>query len=77
MENTETKNKIKSPLKAIRAHCLQCVGTSNAVKECGGDESCPLFDFRFGKNPYRKVRVMSKEERIAAAERLRIARENK
>ena len=76
MEKTVDENKIKSPLKAIRAHCIQCVGTYNEIKECGGDGTCPLFDFRFGKNPYRKVRKMTEEEKSAAVERLAKARES-
>ena len=79
-KNTEINNKEKkivSPLKAIRAHCKQCVGTFNEIKECGGDGTCPLFDFRFGKNPYRKIRKLTDEERAAAGERFRKARDAK
>ena len=47
--------KRKSPLKAIRAFCLMCVGyKSDEVKECTAnnqkDTRCPLFKYRFGKN---------------------------
>ena len=77
MGKTVDENKIKSPLKAIRAHCIQCVGTYNEIKECGGDGTCPLFDFRFGKNPYRVKRIMTEEQRIASIERLSNAREAK
>ena len=45
---------IKSPIKAIRAFCLQCLGGSAAdVKTCTV-EHCALWHFRHGKNPYRK-----------------------
>lgn len=45
---------ITSPLKAIRAYCLDCCGgQANEVKLCPA-EDCPLYPFRFGKNPYRK-----------------------
>lgn len=68
---------IQSPLKAIRANCLQCVGgSSNEVKLCTA-KTCCLYPFRFGKNPYLKKREMTEEQRAAAAERLRTARENK
>ena len=67
--------KIKSPLKAIRAHCIQCVGTWKEVENCGGEDTCPLFDFRFGKNPYRIKKVLTEEEKFAIAERFRLAKE--
>ncbi len=69
--------KIKSPLKAIRANCLECLGgSSNEVKECTAF-NCHLFDFRFGKNPYRKKRILTDEQKEIVIERLRNARENK
>jgi hypothetical protein len=40
-----------SPLKAIRLNCLDCVGGSrDEVKKCE-IKDCPLYKFRFGKNP--------------------------
>ncbi len=64
-----------NPVKAIREFCLGCVGnSSNEVKMCPSVK-CPLYPFRFGKNPYRTKREMSEEQREAAAERLRKARE--
>ena len=42
---------IKSPAKAIRAFCKECVETSKDIEECTG-WYCPIFPFRFGKNPY-------------------------
>lgn len=47
------KDKIKNPVKAIRAKCIDCTGAEpNAVKKCELID-CPLFPFRFGKNPFR------------------------
>lgn len=48
-------NKIKiTPLKAIRAKCLDCcVGQPSEVRKCT-DEDCALFPYRFGHNPSRK-----------------------
>lgn len=64
--------KITSPIKAIRAKCLDCCCESyQEVKECTV-KKCPLWDFRFGKNPFRKQ--MSEEQRKAAGERLKNAR---
>ena len=59
-----------SPIKAIREKCLDCCcGSANEVKLCH-IEKCPLYSFRFGKNPYRTVRVMSEEQKAAACARL-------
>jgi len=45
---------IKNPVKAIRAKCLECSGGSaTEVKECP-IKGCALYEFRFGRNPYRK-----------------------
>lgn len=66
-----------NPVKAIRDFCLACVGGSpNEVKLCTG-VNCALYPFRFGKNPYRNNREMTDEQREAAAERLKAAREKK
>jgi len=54
-----------TPLKSIRLYCLECVGTSDEVKKCSMGKAiqvpngrkipkCPLFDYRFGKNPKLK-----------------------
>ena len=53
--------KSKSPAKAIRLFCKECcgldrrlktkTGLSNLIDECT-DPLCPLFDFRYGKNPF-------------------------
>lgn len=46
-----------TPIKAIRAHCMECSGGSfKAVKYCTLDgvnstPVCPLWPFRFGKRP--------------------------
>ena len=42
-----------TPLKAIRAKCLDCCGEqAKEVKLCPSSD-CPLHPFRFGKNPNR------------------------
>lgn len=33
-------------------------------------ERCPIYPFRFGKNPFRAARTMSDEQKANAAERL-------
>lgn len=70
MEN----DKITNPLKAIRARCLECcLDQTNEAKLCPAVD-CPLWPFRLGTNPFRKKRVMTEEQRAAAAENLRNAR---
>jgi hypothetical protein len=45
---------VLSPLKSIRKKCLDCSGDSRKeVKECPILD-CPLYPYRFGKNPKRK-----------------------
>jgi hypothetical protein len=52
----------RSRVKQIRAFCLGCAGTPQAVEECGGrplrengnGSVCWLYPYRFGKNPARK-----------------------
>jgi len=64
-----------SPLKAIKEKCLDCCcGQKNEVKLCPVKE-CPLWPFRMGKNPFIKKRELTPEQREAAAQRLKKARE--
>ena len=61
---------IRTPIKAIRAKCIDCCCFQpKEVRLCTA-VNCPLHPFRFGKNPYRKVREMNDEERQSCAERL-------
>jgi len=60
-----------NPVKAIREYCLKCcLESSNEVKLCSSD-GCPLYAFRFGKNPYRKKRELTEEQKKEISERLR------
>lgn len=45
---------ITTPLRAIRAHCLECSGNHPKEVRLCQIQKCPLFPFRFGKNPNRK-----------------------
>ena len=56
-----------SPVKAIRKHCLECAGSSKEVTLCPIQE-CPLYPFRYGKNPFHS-RTWTEEQRQAVAER--------
>jgi hypothetical protein len=42
-----------TPIKAIRAKCIECAGSKKEVSTCPEIE-CVLFAYRFGKNPARK-----------------------
>lgn len=43
-----------TPLRAIRAKCLDCMaGSAKEVRLCPS-EDCPLYLYRFGRNPKRK-----------------------
>lgn len=43
-----------TPMRAIRAKCLDCSGDSaNEVRLCP-IKDCPLYEYRFGHNPARK-----------------------
>lgn len=52
-----------NPVKAIREHCIDCCGgLSSEVKMCSVT-NCALHPFRFGKNPYRKTRTLTEEQK--------------
>jgi len=69
--------KITSPLKAIRAKCLDCSNDSpQEVRSCN-ITGCSLHDFRMGKNPHRKSRELSPAQIKEMSERLSRARKSK
>jgi len=71
-QNDKSSNKpITSPLKAIRAHCLDCVGgMASEVRKCTGPlligqkGICALHPYRFGKG--RKSGVKAKLSPVKA-----------
>lgn len=65
-DRKEGESVITSPVKAIRAYCLNCcLESANEVRLCPA-EDCVLHPFRFGKNPYRAKKT---EAQLKAAER--------
>jgi len=49
------KGEVASPLKAIRNHCLECMGyQAKEVKNCPAKE-CWLWPYRMGKRPKRGI----------------------
>jgi hypothetical protein len=67
---------LHSPLKTIRLHCLSCNDTALEVKLCPC-VNCLFYPFRFGKNPGRKAREYTDEQKKAMADRMKNAREAK
>ena len=62
-----------TPIKAIRAKCLDCcAGQFSEVKLCPVP-SCSLYPYRLGKNPNR-TSTMTDEQKEAARDRLNRAR---
>lgn len=65
MEKVQT-----NPVKVIREKCIDCCcGSVYEVAKCTA-EKCPLHPWRMGKNPYRKARALTDEQKAAMRERL-------
>ena len=71
----EEDQKILTPLRAIRAKCVDCsAGSMKEVRECVMLD-CPLYPYRLGKSPNRKPRILTEEEREALRQRMAKMRE--
>jgi hypothetical protein len=63
--------KILTPLKAIRANCLECCcDSAHEVRLCP-TKNCPLHPYRFGKNPYLSGRKLTPEHKAVALKNLK------
>jgi hypothetical protein len=66
--------KYKTPVKAMREKCIECMGGRGSedyrcrIKECVSVD-CPIFAFRFGKDPYRSPNL-SDDQRKRMANRM-------
>ena len=69
-KNQYFPKKSNLPLRSIRYFCFECMGWDRRSKDSGKpfddvkactDEICPLYDFRFGKNPFHTKRSLSHE----------------
>ena len=50
-EDEQMADKILTPLKAIRAKCMDCCcGQAKEIKLCNM-KNCPLYPYRLGKRP--------------------------
>ena len=65
-----------SDAKAIRQFCIECMGGRGSgqnytrlIEECVST-NCPLYDFRFGKNPHH-TQNLTAEQRKERGERLK------
>ena len=73
--NRYQPKKRKSPAKAIREFCIECMGGRENdgylkhIKNCASLD-CALFDFRFGNNPHHK-QTLTKKQRKEKGDRLR------
>ena len=71
----EEDQKILTPLRAIRAKCIDCsAGSMKEVRECVMLD-CPLYPYRLGKSPNRKPRILTDDEREALRQRMAKMRE--
>ena len=68
------EQKTLTPVKAIRAKCSG--GNRSEADRCQ-IKDCPLYAYRHGKNPNRKPRVMTEEQRERMRENLEKAREKR
>jgi len=75
--NRYKPKKKKNPVKAIREHCIECMGGQESeghvkrISECCSQD-CALFEFRFGKNPYH-TQNLTDVQRKERAERFKTA----
>ena len=66
-----------NPIKRIREYCIQCVADQPKEVELCPITDCPLYDFRFGKNPFRAKRELTEEQKEAFRSRVENYRNNK
>ena len=70
--NEEIEKMKSTATKAIKMYCKLecCAGSEKEWRECN-NKSCPLYNYRLGKNPnYKKVEI-SPEEKQQRSERLK------
>jgi hypothetical protein len=76
--NRYQPKKQKSPVKAIRENCIECMGGYESeghikrISDCGSPD-CALYDFRFGKNPFHTLNLTD-EQRKERGDRLKLVR---
>ncbi len=68
---TGNRVRLRSPLRAIRAKCLDCSGYNGREARTCPKLFCALNDFRRGTDPWRKRRELSAEEKAKLVAQLR------
>ena len=64
----------KSPLQAIKMKCWDCCGgSSDEARLCTCEDTCVLYPFRMGKNPFKEKRVWTEEQKEAQRNRFKRA----
>lgn len=71
------EQKTLTPVKAIRAKCIECSGGNRSEADRCQIKDCPLYADRHGKNPNRKPRVMTEEQRERMRGNLEKARQKR
>ena len=71
-----SETKLTTPIKAIRAKCIDCCcGDTREVRLCPA-EDCPLHPFRYGKNPNLQ-QAFSEETLEKYRQRMKTINENR
>lgn len=65
-----TGERVTNPIKAIRKKCLDCCCGQRIEVELCPSNDCYLWPFRRGKNPYRRKRELSEEQKEVMRERM-------
>lgn len=63
------EQKTLTPVKAIRAKCIECSGGNRSEADRCQIKDCPLYAYRHGKNPNRKPRERMRENLEKAREK--------
>lgn len=72
-----TQEKYITPMKAIRAKCLDCsLSNPNEVRLCTVTR-CPLYAFRLGHNPNIKPRTVTDEQLMQLRRMCELASNNR
>jgi len=73
MTSRNLPRKTKSPIKAIREQCIECMGGRKScqnyrelIRECPAT-LCPLYVFRFGVNPYNRKNISGEQKKSRLA----------
>lgn len=60
-----------NPMKVIRKHCLSCCCESPKEVRLCPVVKCHLHPYRMGKNPFRKSKVLTDEQRNEMVDRIK------